>query len=136
MKLADGNIEEYKREGLTIPDYKLSEKLIEQLSDDIGELVEAFPEIPSAIGSAGKSTSHPISSSSSSRNSRKKRRSRRSSSRSRSKDSPSTKGATTFSKSFVVIGRATWSWFLDLFYAKSLLATVLITLSPLGCRAS
>ena len=45
MKLADSNIEEYKREGLTIPDYKLSENVINQLSD-IGELVEAFP-IPS-----------------------------------------------------------------------------------------
>ena len=47
MKLAESNIEEYKHEGLTIPDYKLSEKVINQLSDDIGELVEAFPEIPS-----------------------------------------------------------------------------------------
>ena len=48
MKLADSNIEEYKREGLTIPDYKLK-NVINQLSADIGELVEAFPEIPQNI---------------------------------------------------------------------------------------
>ena len=47
MKLAESNIEEYKHEELTIPNYKLSEKVINQLSDDIGELVEAFSEITS-----------------------------------------------------------------------------------------
>ena len=47
MKLSSSKIHEYKQDGLTIPEYKLSEKIIKQLSEDIGALVAAFPEIPS-----------------------------------------------------------------------------------------